>query len=562
MLAELVIENYAVIERIRVRFPAGLNVLTGETGSGKSIVVDALGLLLGGRASPDMVRTGAAAARVSGIFEIGKRDPARRLLESAGFEIEEDEVLIEREIQVGGKSRAFLASRPVTVTLLRELAPHLADIHGQHDQQELFVPAAQRQMLDAFAGAGLLREQVAAAWQQWRACQAELEELERLEQDKLRMTDLWSFQRREIEEAAPKPGEDAALEAERRRLRNVARLQEAATAAYEALYESPDSALARLRSAGRRIEELARVEPELASLADGLRAAELAAEETALALRDYLSRLEASPERLEEVEARLALLDKLKRKYGATLEHVLAYLEEIRQQLEAAENAEARRAGLRRQLERLAGTYEEAANRLSARRRQAAGELEACLQQELAALAMEGTVFRVELSSGPWTPAGTDEIRFLVSPNLGEAPRPLEQVASGGELSRIALALKTCVQSRGEQALGGPPRTLVFDEVDAGIGGRTAEAVGRRLKRLASTHQVLCVTHLPQIACFADHHYFVNKREIHGRTAATVEELHGEERIREIGRMLSGKTLTPEALRHAERLLEMSARAR
>lgn len=562
MLAELVIENYAVIERIRVRFHPGLNLLTGETGSGKSIVVDALGLLLGGRASPEMIRTGAARARVSGIFEIGRRNPARRLLESAGIETEEDEVLIEREILAGGKSRAFVASRPVTAALLRELAPYLADIHGQHDQQELFAPAAQRQMLDAFAGAGVLAGEVAAAWKQWRACQSELEELERLEQEKLRLADLWSFQRREIEEAALRPGEDAELEAERRRLRNVARLEEAARVAYEALYESPDSAVARLRSAARKIEELARIDAELASLAEGLRPAELAAEETALALRDYLSRLEASPERLEEVEARLALLDKLKRKYGATLEQVLAYLEEVRSQLDAVHNAEDRRARLRKELERLARTYEDAAGRLSGLRREAASALEACVQNELASLGMERTLFRVELSPAPWSPAGADEVRFLVSPNVGEEPRPLERVASGGEISRIALALKTCVQASSEAESAGPPRTLVFDEVDAGIGGRTAETVGRRLKRLASTHQVLCVTHLPQIACFADHHYFVDKKEVNGRVAATVEELEGRERIREIGRMLSGRKLTPEALRHAERLVEMSARAR
>jgi DNA repair protein RecN (Recombination protein N) len=300
----------------------------------------------------------------------------------------------------------------------------------------------------------------------------------------------------------------------------------------------------------------------MGALAEMLRPAELAAEEAALELRNYLSHLEADPERLEQIESRLAALDKLKRKYGPGIEQVLAYLEEIRAQLDAVEHAESRRAGLVRELAELEAAYEQAAQRLSALRRQAAQELERRVREELASLAMERTLFRVELSAGSGSATGVDEVRFLVSPNVGEEPRPLERVASGGEISRIALALKTCVQAQAEESPAGPPRTLIFDEVDAGIGGRTAEAVGRRLKRLASTYQVLCVTHLPQIACFADHHYFVDKREVNGRVRATIEELMGEDRIREIGRMLSGHKLTPEALRHAERLLEMSARVR
>ncbi len=562
MLAELVIENYAVIERIRVRFHPGLNLLTGETGSGKSMVVDAVSLLLGGRASPDVIRTGAARARVAGIFEAERGHPAREVLEAAGIEPEEGEILIEREVFAGGKSRAFVGNRPVTAALLRELSPYLADIHGQHDQQELFSPAAQRRMLDAFAGASSVVREVSAAWERWQACRRQLEELERLEQEKVRLADLWRFQRREIEDIAPKPGEDAELEGERRRLQNYGRLQEAATAAYEALYESPDCVLARLRFAARRIEELARLDPAMAGLAETLRPAELATEEAALGLRDYLSHLEADPERLEQIESRLAALDKLKRKYGPTIEHVLAYLAEVRSQLDAVEHAESRRAGLLREAAQLEAAYEQAAQRLSALRRNAAEELERCVRKELASLAMERTIFRVELSAGPRSATGVDEVRFLVSPNVGEEPRPLERVASGGEISRIALALKTCLQGQNEESPAGPPRTLIFDEVDAGIGGRTAEAVGRRLKRLASTYQVLCVTHLPQIACFADHHYFVDKREVNGRVRATIEELKGEERIREIGRMLSGQKLTAEALRHAERLLEMSARVR
>ncbi len=559
MLVELVIDNYAVVERLRVRFHRGLNLLTGETGSGKSIVVDALGLLLGGRASAEMVRTGAERARVAGLFAVPDSREARGVLETAGLEAEDGELWIEREILASGKSRAFAASRPVTAALLRDLGRHFGDIHGQHDQQRLFDAQSQLAILDAASGAAGQLEQVRQAWLVWCDCRRELEDLERGEQEKLRMADLWSFQRREIEEAAPRPGEDAELEAGRRRQQNFARIQEAAGAAYQWLYESPESAAAALRAAARRLEELARTDPALAALAEGLKPAQYAVEETALALRDYLSRLEADPARLEEIESRLAVLDKLKRKYGPGLEQVAAYLEEVRASLDAVENADRRRAELAQRLKGLAETYESAAGRLSRMRKEGARKLASHVEQELAALAMERTVFRVELSAAPWSGQGLDEVRFLVSPNPGEEPRPLDKVASGGEISRIALALKTCAVSPRERAEAEAPRTLVFDEVDAGIGGRAAEVVGRRLKQIAASSQVLCVTHLPQIAGFADHHYFVEKLEAGGRTSAAVRELDGAGRTREIGRMLSGEKVTAEALKHAEKLIRMSS---
>jgi DNA repair protein RecN (Recombination protein N) len=370
---------------------------------------------------------------------------------------------------------------------------------------------------------------------------------------------LWSFQRREIEDASPKPGEDAELEAERRRLQNFARIQEAASGAYQSLYESPESALAALRSAARRLEDLARIDPALAALAESLKPAEYAVQESSLSLRDYLSRLEADPGRLEEIESRLAVLEKLKRKYGAGLEQVVAYLEEVRAHLDAVENADQRRAVLTKRLKELAEAYESAAGRLSRLRKEAARKLAKRVEEELAALAMERTVFRAVLAAAPWSEQGIDEARFLVSANLGEEPRPLDKVASGGEISRIALALKTCAAAPKPRAGEETPRTLVFDEVDAGIGGRAAEVVGRRLKQLASADQVLCVTHLPQIAGFADHHYFVEKKETDGRTSTAVKELEGEARTREIGRMLSGEKVTAEALKHAEKLIRMSS---
>jgi len=363
--------------------------------------------------------------------------------------------------------------------------------------------------------------------------------------------DLWEFQRKEIEGAAPSAGEDEALDAERRVLQNLGRLQENAGTAYAALYDSPEAALAQVRLAAKRLDDVCRIDPSLAGLGEYLQSAEVAIKEASYGLRDYLSGLEANPGRLEEIENRLALLDKLKRKYGASLGEVLVFLAEVRAQIEQVEHAGERMAELRGERERLAGGYQRAAGELTALRTRAARKLEKGVEAELASLAMERTKFRIQIAAAPWSPSGADRVEFLVSPNLGEEPKPLEKVASGGEISRIALALKTCLADD-----IAPHRTLVFDEVDAGIGGSAAEGVGRRLKKLAAANQVLCVTHLAQIAAFADHHYCVEKRESQGRTVAGIEELDRPGRTREVGRMLSGQELTPEALKHAERLIK------
>jgi len=558
VLLELVVENYAVVERLRVPFHAGLNLLTGETGSGKSIVVDALGLLLGARASADMIRTGEARARVGGIFDVREQAALRRILEPAGLEIEEGELLVEREILANGKSRAFVGSRPVSAALLRDLAPCLAEIHGQHDQQLLFFADAQREMLDAFAAHRGLLDTIAGVFSQWRSAAAELQELERGEQEKLRLLDLWSFQRKEIEDAALQPDEDASLENERRILQNVQRLEEAAASAYAAVYDGDDAALSRVRSAAKRLDELCKIDPSLGTLREQLLAADLSLQEVAYGLRDYLGRLEANPGRLDEVENRLAAIDRLKRKYGSSIAGTLSFLEDTVRQIDALEHSGERMEELRRARQRLASEYETLAGELRDRRAAAARKLEKRVEAELAQLSMERTVFRVEVSTAAWSAHGADRVEFLVSPNLGEEPRPLDKVASGGEISRIALALKTCLAAPQRSATDAV-RTLVFDEVDAGVGGSAAEGVGRRLKKLAAANQVLCVTHLPQIAAFADHHYRVEKRESQGRTLAVLSELDAVGRTREIGRMLSGQKLTPEALKNAEQLIRLSA---
>ena len=557
MLLELVVENYAVVERVRVRFHAGLNLLTGETGSGKSIVVDALGLILGGRASADMVRSDTERARVAAIFEAPGEPVLLELLDLAGAPVEDGELLIEREILAGGKSRAFLGNRPVTVALLREIAPFLGDIHGQHEQQELFSSAAQLQSLDEFASLGNQRSEVSNLFRRWKAIESDLEELNRSEQEKLRMADLWSFQRQEIDAAALRPGEDAQLEQERAVLRNVAKLQENANSAYNALYEAEESVSSQLRTALRKLEDLAKIDGSLQRVAETLGSAAIGVDEASDAIRDYLDKLEADPKRLDEVEARLALIERLKRKYGSSLEDVLVFLDDVRSKMEAIETAGERKARLEQALAESSAAYARCAGALTKARQAAAEKLAKKVEPELDALALESAVFRIEVREAAWSEDGADRVEFLISANAGEEPRALDKVASGGELSRIALALKTSLGQAGKSK--GVPRTLVFDEIDSGIGGGVAEAVGRRLKKLAAANQVLCVTHLAQVAGFADHHYSVEKREVKGRTVAEIEELTGEARTREIGRMLSGQKVTAEALKHAEQLIRLGA---
>ena len=542
------VENFAVVEKLRLRFHEGFNVLTGETGSGKSLVVDALGLLLGGRASTEFIRTGAPRAFVGGIFELPPDPKLAAWLEGNSITQEEGELLIEREILSNGKSRAFAGGRPVTAAFLKDLAPFIGDIHGQHDQQQLFDAGSQLDLLDASGGLSL--DAVRSQFQQWRAVVAQLAELDRNEKEKLRLSDLWTMQRKEIEALSLHPGEDAALENERRVLKNVARLQENASAAFDALFDAPESAAAHVRSALKRIDELAKIDESLKGLLEILKPAQIAIDEASHELRGYLGNLEADPSRLEHVETRLAQIDRLKKKYGGTIEEILDFLAGVCAQMAALENSAERRAALSQEIARLERDYRAEAAKLTAARAKVARRLEKQVESELAGLGMQGTIFRVSIVESPPSSTGLDAVEFLVSANIGEEPRPLNKVASGGELSRIALALKTCA------ATGTRLRTLVFDEVDAGVGGAAAEMVGRRLRQIAASNQVLCVTHLAQIAGFAGHHYVVEKRESAGRTVSDVHELTPDERPREIARMLSGQHLSEEALRHARRLIE------
>jgi DNA repair protein RecN (Recombination protein N) len=590
MLQEIHIQNYAVVESLTVEFHPGFNVLTGETGSGKSILVDALDLALGGRASPDVIRTGADRATVTAVFRTdngGRRavkPPWRRWLEQYGVRGDaEDEIILRREIQAGGRSRLLVNDEPVTLAAAKELAPLLMEIHGQGEHAALLLRDAQLDLLDAFARTADRLEEVAGLYARRRELEREWAGLNQSEQDRLRALDLLRFQVQELAAARLERGEDQRLESERAVLRNLEKVRAAAATAHAALYEEEGSALARLDAAERALDELGRYERAFQSYREPLAAARVAVDELARALGDYLGSLEADPARLDEVEDRLALLDRLKRKYGGTVDDMMAFAERARGELTGLEHADERRAEVLRKLESAAASYRRAAESLSHERREASSRLAKEVHRELAQLGMEKARFEVSLEVAPLPPAsdgrapapaeeadrtmsvggpkGIDYITFLVSPNPGEDLRPLDRVASGGEISRLMLALKTVIAGAAARESDRRSRTMVFDEVDAGIGGRVAECVGERLKRLAKDNQVLSVTHLPQIACFADHHFSVEKIQRGGRTFAEVQYLQAErERAAELARMLSGRQITAAVLEHAAAMLKQGSR--
>ncbi len=568
MLREIHIQHYAVIDNLTVEFGPGLNLLSGETGSGKSILVDALGLALGGRASPEVIRSGEERAQVTSVFSAEGKPPWQEGIAALGVGgSEEGTLILRREIQSGGRSRMQVNDQPVTLAAVRALARCLVEMHGQNEHVELFDRGAQLNLLDQFAGVGAELENVAQSYARRRELGKDLESLSQNDQERLRTVDLLAFQVRELDEAKLEPGEDARLEDERRVLSNLEKIRAAAGGAFQELYEDEGAAIARVAAAARQIDELSRYDSATAPQIESLASARATLEDIAEFLRDYVGRLEANPARLEEIEDRLALLDRLKRKYGNSVEAILAYAEETRHKLAALEHADERREIVRRDLAGAAAEYRKAAEALSERRREAARRMVKLVLAELAHLGMEKTRMEIHFekaAEGNGSAAGIDEIEFRVSPNPGEELRAMEKIASGGEISRLMLALRTVV---GQARVGRHSRgarsgdaTFIFDEIDAGIGGRVAESVGQRLKRLARDAQVLCVTHLAQIACFADHHFYVEKSARANRTITTIKPLAGEkERAEELARMLSGSQITDAVLKHAATMLKQAA---
>jgi DNA repair protein RecN (Recombination protein N) len=553
MLKLLKINNIALIQAVEIELGPGLTLLTGETGAGKSILIDALGLILGERASSELIRTGEEQAIVEALIEGPGLASA---LESRGLPVEGDEAIIRREIFSSGKGRATVNGALVPLTVLRELAPEIATLHGQHDPQGLLDPATHLPLLDRHAGleaeAAALRE----PFRRLRAIESALAAIRGDQKEIARRRELLLFEASEIEQAGLAPGEEEALRHEKTLQANAGRLLALAEEAYALLYEDEGAVLSRLGSAYRKVEDLSQIDPRFRPYVEGRGAIVAQLEDLALFLRDYREGLSVTPGRLDAIESRLAIIERLKRKYGGSVEEVLATAARCRAELEAFGSPEDQERTLEREKVSVATLYRNRAEALSRKRRSAARDLETRVQKELALLAMEKTRFEVSFTApgdpSTWSETGLETAAFLLSPNPGEELRPLARIASGGELSRILLALKSVA------TLDAAGKTLVFDEVDAGIGGRAAEVVGRKLKSMTRNHQVLCVTHLPQIASLADTHLAVRKRVERSRTLTEVKRLSAEERVDEIARMLGGETITEAARRHAREMVKSS----
>ena len=568
MLRELRVRNLAVIESLTVPFGPGLNVLTGETGAGKSILIDALTLLLGERAQPaETIRAGAETATIEAVFDAPRKSPVATLLQEHGIMLEDGLLVVRRELVRGGRGRVFLNDANTTLALLERLGETLVEVHGQHEHQALLRSARHLDLLDAFAGLGILRDRLRQRHDEWRSVSAELEALRVSARDQVTRTTQYRETMAEIDAARLRPAEEDELREERRRLMNAERLAEGATAAYRELYEDPASAVERAGRAASLLRDLARIDPEVQPTVQALETALVHLDETARALRSYRDGVVFDPPRLDAIERRIDEIGRLKRKYGESVDTVLTLRARLETDLEGLARAGEDEGRLAERVERLRTELVTRATDLAERRDQAVGRLETSVLAELAALDLEGAVFQVklareragqgELAVGPeaWRlgPKGVDQAEFFFSGNAGEEARPLARIASGGELSRTMLALKVVLAATDAVPV------LIFDEVDVGIGGKTADTVGKKLRQVSRARQVLCVTHLPQIAAYADQHFRVEKREDDGRTATTVAALVRNDRVREVARMLGGESVTDTSLQHA---LELITQAR
>ena len=548
MLNLLQIENIAVIEQAEIQFSGGFNVLTGETGAGKSIVIDAISAILGERAYRDVIRTGAAKAGVRAVFS---RVPELDWFAENGVEYDPEELLIQREIYADGKNACRVNGRPVTVAILKKLGGSLVNIHGQHDSQQLFDESNHLTYLDLFAQNQRQRLAYAEAFQKAEAVRREIRRLSMDEGEKLRRVEALQFQIQEIERAELQPGEDEALEARRKVLQNAEKLVEGLARAVSALYgdEDRDGAAGLLSEAEHALGRITRYDDGLREAAERLSELSSAVQDLSEELRDRADELSYSGEELEQIESRLDVIHRLRRKYGGDVGAILDYLERARQELDEIEFASDRIAQLTKQLQGLDRAAEQAGLALRETRLQAAKELERRLAGELAALDMPRAQFVCQFESQPMGESGMDLVRFLMTANVGEALKPMSKVASGGELARIMLAIKNVLAE--QDAVG----TLIFDEVDAGVSGRAAQKVAEKLRAVSRGKQVLCVTHLPQIAAAADHHLLIAKSERGGRTYTQVTPLDREGRKREIARIIGGAEITETTLKSAEEML-------
>ena len=570
MLRHLRIKNFALIDELELSFDQGFNVITGETGAGKSLLMQALALAVGGRATAEVVRHDTPEAVVEAVFEANDVQ-ITRLLEESGYSAE-DELLVRRIVSQNGRGRVYLNGAVATVAVLRQLGERLMNIYGQHEQQTLLETEAALGLLDGFAGLGARGKEMHTRYQALLKNWSRLTALTQGKEAARARRELLRFQAEEVKRAALQPGEEERLRQEKTILSNAEKLAQGAAAGEEVLVAGEEAVTDRVGRLISRLRELARVDESLKEAVVLLSGGLAQIEEAALVLRKYGERLHVNPERLEEIDARLTLVARLKQKYGGSVEAVLAFQEAVEQELQQLEGGEESVAALRQEVETAAEAAWALAQQLSQERQAAARTLEKKMINELAGLGMKGATFRAQFQSGedpnggasaegPFRrnrqrlyDTGCDRLEFALSANPGEPLLPLVQVASGGELSRLMLALKVLGTATGEAP------TLIFDEVDAGIGGAVAEVVGRRLKTLAKHRQVLCITHLPQIAAFADHAYTVVKSLVKGRTISSAKKLTKTEQVQELARMLGGVEITTEARRHAKEMLEGARR--
>jgi len=555
MLNLLKIKNIALIDSLELEFGPGLNLLTGETGSGKSIIVDSLGALAGERVTSDLVKDGAEAAQIEGLFSIHPSKALSSLLNEAGIEAD-DEMIVRREISLAGKNRIFVNNQLVTAAFLKRLGSFLVDIHGQGEQTSLFDADTHLELLDEYARNGKLRDRVAAAFDAWSQAARELADLQRGESEKLQLLDILRFQVDEIRKADLKADEEAELEEEKRRLNNVEKLNSLSGDALSLLYNADEATVTTLEKAVRKIDELAEYDSRFAEYKEGLNAAQAVLTDLSFAVRDFSTHLEFSPERLAEIEDRLAEITRVARKYGGSVDAALTHLAESEAKLDAIENAEFHQEEAKKRVDQTRDAYVTVATELSAARSKAAAKFGKEVESALFAVALNKAKFEARVSEpgaiatgSNFTSKGFDTVEFFFSANVGESVKPLARVASGGEASRLMLILKTTAK---EKQAG---KAVVFDEIDAGIGGRVAEAVGSKLKELANAQQVLCVTHQAQVASKADEHYVVEKTMTKSRTSIAVRKLEEAERIEEIARMLAGEKITDAARENAREMI-------
>ena len=543
MLRFLRVRNFALIDQLELHFDNAFNLLSGETGAGKSILVDALSLIAGAKASSDAIRTGESRSIIEAVFEADIRDQ----LESLGLDAEGTEIVIRREISSDGRNRVFINSQPSTLSALKDLAPSLLDIHGQHEQQTLLDSSSQLALIDAYAGAIDLASEVRQLDDAIQKTEEQILSLLTDHARKVERLDLLQFQRDEIQKANPKRGETETAQQQLAILSHATKLQDAANRGYEQLYDSDTSVSSILAQTSRALRDVAQYDARLEPLATQTESARIQIQEIAAGLRDYAARTEADPRELERLQSRLAELERLHRKYGPDL---LAHLEKVTLEMDSLGLTEQQKDKLLQQVAALRVDYDKAAQTLSRKRRVASEKLEGRIVRELKSLAMPHARFEVRWTDvSPGRAQGIDSVEFLISANPGEDLRPLAKVASGGELSRVMLALRTVL------VVDESAKTLIFDEVDAGVGGKAAETVGEKLRELSRRYQILCVTHLAQIAACADHHYRIEKLVLDGRTVTRVEPLEEEARVEELVRMMSGSRVTDAARQHIREML-------